>query len=107
MIGRALLVLAAASASAGSVGIDRLHVCSKRFREASCGSSDVDVQKLIDASAAYCDVLAQFGSFVGPSVANVRGCIDKVGASEAGKRGSPCGTARSGRGGRLKRRSHL
>ena len=71
----ALLVLLA-SCSGGGLG--DLHRVSKGFRECCISKGDIDVQRLLTATSAYCNLLARFGRFVGPSVANVRGCIDKV-----------------------------
>lgn len=68
------LLVAVASAGHHSEWI----AVSKSFKDCCGSKSDVDVNRLLVATRDYCNLLARFGRFVGPSVANVRGCIDKV-----------------------------
>ena len=71
-----LLVVGSASArSNGAVGAQ-----AKSFRGCLMKKGDVDVDALLAATRSYCTLLSRFGKFVGPSVANVRGCVDKVAA---------------------------
>lgn len=72
----ALYTLLFASVAAGRSS--EWHAVAKSFRGCCHGKSDVDVQQLLSSTRSYCDLLARFGRFVSPSVANVRSCIDKV-----------------------------
>ena len=56
---------------------------AQSLRGCCSGNSDVDVAKLLDAANGYCKTLEGFGRFVGPSVANVRGCMEKVTTARA------------------------
>lgn len=44
----------------------------------SCSGNDINVPKFIRAAKAYCDLVARFGHFSGPSAAEVRRCIVKL-----------------------------
>jgi len=46
--------------------------------------SDVDLDRLQQAGADYCDLISQFGRFAKPSVANVRECLQKISVSKKG-----------------------
>ena len=47
------------------------------FAESASGN-DINVPKFIRAAKAYCDLVARFGHFSGPSAAEVRRCITKI-----------------------------
>ena len=62
------------------------HACSaaalatsaKSFRDCCKKKPEVDVERLLSATKQYCEMLSRFGRFVGPSIANVRQCMEKV-----------------------------
>jgi len=74
-----ILFLLVASASGARYGA--LHTSAKSFRDC-CSSKDVDVGKLLAATKAYCVLISRFGKFVGPSISNVRQCMEKVEAAQ-------------------------
>lgn len=55
-----------------------LHRMAVTFNACSKKGSDINVVAFLDATEAYCKLLSKWGKFVGPSVGNVRGCIQKV-----------------------------
>ena len=75
---RSLLLLLGLLAGARGGKRGEMGRMAQSLRGCCTGSSDVDVAKLLDAAHGYCVTLEAFGRFVGPSVANVRGCMEKV-----------------------------
>jgi len=55
---------------------------AKQFRGCLINGKDVDIARFCVATRAYCDILHQFGRFSGPSIANVKQCLEKVEAAQ-------------------------
>ena len=69
-------LLMASVAAGGSHG--EMHRLASQLNACAMGKTDVDVPALLEATDAFCGFLCRFGKFCGPSVGNVRGCMEKV-----------------------------
>mgnify|MGYP002631844378 CR=1 FL=1 len=78
-----VFLLSVAATSAGPIINRPLRRSMEQFQGCVVGS-DVDLDRLQQAGADYCDLISQFGRFAKPSVANVRECLHKISVSKKG-----------------------